>query len=170
LNPYKVDFFHRSKDGDKNLIRRDYYRFKTRFNRVYFIEVEVYKKSLFFVKFFCRIHKNLDTKYQIVLNDGDAFRILSTCISLASILLKEDSKASFGFIGINDLGKNRNNTRRYKIYKTLAQRYFSPESFNHVKNIEYSIYLLLSKKNVNLSAEEIQNEISVNYDFDNNMS
>jgi hypothetical protein len=134
LKSYQLHFFHREYIEDGLLEKRHIYRFKTRLDRVYFIEVEQYKNHVYFAKFYCRIHKNLKNRYKIQLEDGDGFRIFSTCIKLATLLLKEDSLASFGFIGENSIKEQKINTRRYRIYKVLSERYFSPKAFIHERD------------------------------------
>lgn len=123
------------------------YRFKTRFDRVYFIELEEYQSSVYMAKFYCRIHKNLKDRYKKQLEDGDGFRIFSTCVQLAATVLKENPLASFGFIGESSEGEGVQNTRRYRIYRTLSERYFSPKAFIHEKDDLYSTYLIINKKN-----------------------
>jgi len=146
LKPYELHFFHRERVNDGLLIKRDIYRFKTRFNRVYFIEVEQYHSNIYFAKFYCRIHKNLKNRYKLQLEDGDGFRIFSTCIDLAAHILTQDPLASFGFIGENSLGERPENTRRYRIYRTLTVRYFSPKAFIHEKDDYNSTYFIINKK------------------------
>ena len=147
MKPYSLQFFHREKVNDKLLVERDIYRFVTRFNRVYFIEVEKYRDHIYFAKFYCRIHKNLKNRYKMQLDDGDGFRIFSTCISVAGIIYRNDPQASFGFIGESSIGEDPQNTRRYKIYRKLSERYFSPLAFNHEKDDYNSTYFILNKKN-----------------------
>lgn len=145
--PYELKFFHREYILEDFLQIRHTYRFKTRLNRVYFIEVEEYKSHIYFAKFYCRLHKNLKNRYKIQLDDGDAFRIFSTCIQLAARIIKEDPLASFGFIGENSIGEEPNNTRRYRIYRVLSERYFSPKAFVHEKDDSNSTYFIINKKN-----------------------
>ncbi|PKD15890.1 hypothetical protein APR41_11455 [Salegentibacter salinarum] len=147
MKPYQLVFFYREYIEDGLLEKRHIYRFKTRLDRVYFIEVEEYKNHVYFAKFYCRIHKNLKDRYKIQLEDGDGFRIFSTCINLAAIILKEDALASFGFIGESSKGEEPQHTRRYKIYKTLSERYFSPKAFIHERDDYNSTYFIINRKN-----------------------
>lgn len=162
MKPYDLQFFHREYIYDGLLEKRHIYRFKTRFNRVYFIEVEQYKNNIYFAKFYCRIHKNLKDRYKIQLEDGDGFRIFSTCIKLATLLLKEDPLASFGFIGENSIKEQKINTRRYRIYKVLSERYFSPKAFIHERDDYNSTYFIINKKN-KIDKKELESKFNVYY-------
>lgn len=55
--------------------------------------------------------------------------------------------ASFGFIGEHSIGEEKDNTKRFRIYKRVTENYFPPEKFEHAINIENSSYLILNKKN-----------------------
>lgn len=147
MKPYDLKFFHREYIQDGLLEIRHIYRFRTRLGRVYFIEVEEYESNIYFAKFYCRIHKDLPNRYKIQLEDGDPFRIFSTCIQLAAKILKGDPLASFGFIGENSIGEAPENTRRYRIYRVLSERYFSPKAFIHEKDDCNSTYFIINKKN-----------------------
>ena len=81
------------------------------------------------------------------LEDGDPFRIFSTCIQIAALILQKDPLASFGFIGENSIGEDSQNTRRYRIYRVLSERYFSPKAFIHEKDDFNSTYFIINKKN-----------------------
>ncbi len=163
--PYKIKLIHRVYHNDETLVRTDLYKFKTRFDRVYFIIVEVFKLNVYAIKFHLRIHKNLSNKYQIEINDGDAFRILSTCIDMARIILSEDELASFGFIGQNSIGEKLFKTQRYRVYSNLAKRYFNPKNFSHNKDENNSIYFLGNCKNKLLDVSEVNKTITEYYIF-----
>ena len=55
--------------------------------------------------------------------------------------------ASFGFIGESSKGEEPQHTRRYKIYKTLSERYFSPKAFIHERDDYNSTYFIINRKN-----------------------
>lgn len=162
MNPYKLKFFHREKINKDSLISRDIYRFETRFGRVYFIEVECYLHHLYVAKFYLRIHKNLKNRYKLIINDGDGFRILSTCIKLALEIYSRDSKASFGYIGESKEDENSFNTQRYRVYSALSIRYFSPKKYDHFKDEKNSVYFLLNKSNAPIN-EDIVSEYLKKY-------
>lgn len=43
--------------------------------------------------------------------------------------------------------KKEANTKRFRVYRTITQNYFSPDYFRHVVNIEKSTYIILNKQN-----------------------
>src|SRR5690606_4573505 len=104
-------------------------------------------------KFYLRIHKNLKNKYKLIIDDGDGFRILSTCIRLALNIYQKDNLASFGYIGENKIGESKNKTQRYRVYSMISKRDFSPKKFEHLKDEKNSIYFLLNKKNSEINKE-----------------
>lgn len=166
--PYKIKLLHRIyHSNDKILCKTDVYRFKTRFNRVYFIVVEAFNSNVYAIKFHLRIHQHLPNKYQFKIDDGDAFRIFSTCISMASIILENDPKASFGFIGQNSIDESIILTQRYRIYNQLAKRYFQPKNYTHHKDEKNSIYFLANKKNKTLNVKKVSESINQFYIFNN---
>lgn len=166
MKPYNLQFFHRLKIDDGTIVSKDIYRFKTRFNRVYFIELERYENSLYIAKFYLRIHKDLKDKYKIVINDGDGLRVLSTCISLALKVNAQDPLASFGFIGERRLEESMNNTQRYRIYSMMSAKYFSPKKYDHVKDDNTSLYFILNKQNCALNKDIIEARINEYYVFE----
>jgi len=80
-------------------------------------------------------------------NDFDAFRILSTCLNILYHVKQEyDDKASFGFLGARkETDRNDSNTQRFRIYSQLGKRYFSPQKYIHVENVDNSSYLILDR-------------------------
>ena len=163
MTPYQFNFFHREKVNDGTLISRDIYRFKTRFNRVYFIEIERYISSLYAAKFYLREHKNLADRYKKIIGDNDAFRILSTCVAIAEKISQEDNMASFGFIGVNSLGEKVKNNKRYRIYSTISARYFSPDTYDHFKEDRRGIYFLLKKDNPEIDVQKVNDTLNEYY-------
>lgn len=165
MKPYKVTFFHRVHRNEKTLISTDIYRFNTRFNRVYFIEVEVFENNIYIAKFYLRIHQHLKNKYKIIIDDGDGFRVLSTCISLAKQISNNDLLASFGFIGESRINESLNNTQRYRVYKLISFNNFSPKKYNHVKDEENSIYFILNKSNKKLTINKVSKRLNEYYEI-----
>lgn len=163
MKPYEVTFFHRTHVNDNTLISKDVYRFKTRLDRVYFIEVEVYENNIYFAKFYLRIHQHLKTKYKQIINDGDGFRVLSTCISLAKQISDTNKLSSFGFIGESRISESMDNTQRYRVYKLLSAKYFDPKKYDHVKDEINSIYFILNKSNPDLNINDISERLNEYY-------
>ena len=100
------------------------------------------------MKFYLKNHRLSDDRYMLLSNDYDGFRVLSTLVNILHYLFTElNENASIGFIGTK-LAKEENciNTKRFRIYKNIAKRYFSPKTFEHAINVENSSYLLLNRK------------------------
>lgn len=62
------------------LICIHYYTFRTRKNRRYVVEAEQYKHQVYMLKFYPLAFKSSSNRFKLLVNDGDAFRILSTCL------------------------------------------------------------------------------------------
>lgn len=169
MNPYEFELHHRTHQDDELYERIDIYRFKTRLNRVYLVEVECFKKNLYFVKFYLRSHKNLGKKkYRVVLNDHDASRILDTCLAITKKIAESDELASFGFFGMNSENETLTRTIRYRIYSQMAITFFSESLYHHSKDDNNSLYILINKRQESLDPEEIVEKIETHFDFTSN--
>ena len=148
---YNFHLVHTDRRNEAYLQTRYIYHFKTRFNQTYLVEVEEYRYATYAIKFYLKNHADSRNKYNLLTNDSDAFRILSTCVNIISSILNEQKFASFGFIGVPTVGekkaKKEANTKRFRVYRTITQNYFSPDYFRHVVNIEKSTYIILNKQN-----------------------
>ena len=78
---------------------------------------------------------------------------------------KNNDLASFGFIGANDLGEGKDNTKRYRVYKKIVKEFFSSENYYHVRSDENSLYLILNKQNKNIDKNKIINTIAENFEI-----
>ena len=82
--PYKhVYSGGRKSQMDKLCVKEHTFMFKNRFSNRYRVDVHHYPHNLFFIKFFKFQHKLSPLKYNILTGEKDAFRILSTCLSIA---------------------------------------------------------------------------------------
>ncbi len=92
----------------------------------------------------------------MLIGDNESLRIFNTCIAIAHHIHSENPAASFGFIGTSGFDEgSMENTKRYRIYKKLATTYFPLERFNHQRDDDNSLYLLLNLKNNALNTEMI---------------
>jgi len=144
---YLFNFIQTKSIKEKYHLKEHKYAFKTRFNKRYIVNVEEYQHKLFVIKFYLKSHEHSKQKYNLLANNGDAFRIISTCVNIILHILKETPTASFGFIGEHIIGEEKTNTKRFRIYKRVTENYFPPLKFEHAINIENSSYLILNKKN-----------------------
>lgn len=161
--PYDYKLHHRFHENDGTLIRTDLFRFVTAYNRVYFAEVEVYEDNLYAIKFYCRKHRHLKNRYNLMLNDHDAFNILRTILCIAKDIEEKDDFASFCFFGAPKEGEGFCNTQRYRIYEKIAYRDFSPDKYNHVKDDSNSIFFILNNENTNIDMQTINQRINEYY-------
>lgn len=105
--------------------------------------------NIYAVKFYPKKYKDSKNKYRIATNTFEPRRIINTCINIMLSIYKEDTMASFGFIGANGLNENSTNcTKRYRVYSKIMATYFSSERFYHKENKEKSAYMLINKKSL----------------------
>lgn len=124
----------------------DLYRFKSKKSKLfYFVRVEKYPHNMYAVKFYLKNHRYSDRKYQLLTNTNEPRRIINTCINIMLSIYNSNSSASFGFIGSNSEGESISNTKRYRVYSRITATYFSDALFEHVENIERSVYMLINK-------------------------
>lgn len=166
-----------SKHPNDIVLKHLEYTFRTP-KRCYIVIIEKYPHEVYVLKFHISKLRGSKLKYHFQTDDQDAARVIATC---CYILLKEikfkNKNASFGFIGsptilskkekavkaLTSVQKKRKerrdefgeNTRRFRIYSSLAKRVFHPDDFQHVVDINNSTYLILNRLNqeTNLVAE-----------------
>jgi hypothetical protein len=110
--------------------------FNCRFNHKYIINVEEYNLGdsndvIFIIKFHLKSHTDSDHKYNLLTKHKDAPRLIRTCVNVMIKFFKDEPTASFGFIGANSLSENREETKRFNIYKKVMENFFSPVHFAH---------------------------------------
>lgn len=161
--------FHVCKVGDhsaitiqrKHVIHLSIYRFRTNLYP-YLLEVEEYKKNIFVLKFYRRLHKGSKNKYNLLSNEFKCSRIIGTCFKVFFDIYKNNPLASFGFIGSNTINPSKGEieskelTKRFKVYRTAVAYKFGEETFSHFENPKHSFYLAVSNKN--RSVQEIIDE------------
>jgi len=135
------------------------YRFKTRYNRVYLVDVEQYQHRIFIVKFYLKNHQDSKKKFNLttkqvdkdgkVTYDNDGWRILSTCLQIMLKVREKHPDMSGGFIGANREGESLVSTKRFLVWSQAALTFFNPESYVHYSNPGASTYFIQSKRNTN---------------------
>lgn len=83
MPPLGYDFrlVHTDRRNEAHLQTKYLYRFKTRLNRTYLVEIEEYRYDTYAIKFYLKNHADSPNRYNLLTHDGDAFRILSTCLT-----------------------------------------------------------------------------------------
>lgn len=150
-----------------NFIHRFTFRYKNSrgTKRCIFVDVEEYDHQVFIVKFYLKYLKSSPKRFSITTQDWNGGRILATC---ARIMINNFAKvkpyASFGFIGANNEGEDKDNTKRFRVYKPIALRLFNPNNYIHAIKSEISAYIILSKANPDpLLAENVYRMFKQHY-------
>jgi len=140
--------FYRHKEGFD--ICHMSYVFTAKNSHQYIVNVEHHPYDVYAVKFYYQGHKQSKYKFNLLTNQGDARRIIFTCINIARVILDENPLASFAFVGAPtrpELKQKRiSNTKRYRVYLKFALTFFAPINYSHALIEEKSACLLLNKK------------------------
>lgn len=142
-------------EKDKNLNYIAYYRFKSlKSNLFYIIRVEVYDKHVYGLKFYLKKMNFSRRKYSFITNTNEPRTIIYTIFHLMKEeILRNDSMASFMFVGNADEGMSYENTRRYRFYSQMVRNTISDEFFLHIVSDKVSLYILLNKQNAKQEPE-----------------
>ncbi len=144
---YPFTFVHRSRNCGQGILYVDIYRFKsTKSKLTYLVRVERYEHNMYAVKFYQKNHRLSPKKYQILSHTFEARRIIYTCMNVMFSVLKENPRASFGFIGANCEDEDEANTKRYRIYRKIMATKISEERFIHTRNQEKSAIMLINRE------------------------
>lgn len=147
---------------DNNIEKVFKYRFKTP-KYTYIVDVELFKYQIFIIKFYLKEQALSDNRFSYRTHEGVAAEVLGTCLHIASELYKAYPLASFGFVGGNDVGENKENNKRYRIYKNISLHFFSPDKFNHFRDDKNSLYLMFNKFNIDINQQVVMDEIIEHY-------
>ncbi len=99
------------------------------------------------LKFYSLSLKHSPNRFKTLVHDGDAFRILSTCLRVFADILRRDPLASAGFIGESMPNEDRAYTKRFRIYFQSAITFIDAEDFCHHPMPAISAYFLENKAN-----------------------
>ena len=149
LDPYPIRSTGKKK-GNGNLPTLTYI-FKDWKDRKFIVEVECYKcygKTLYAIKFYPHSHRESDNKYRILTKFGQPGRLIGTCIDLIKKLYAGDPTASFGFIGVNSIGEQKANTKRFRVYSQAISNKIGAVNFIHKNYPEQSLYVLINRREI----------------------
>lgn len=161
---YKFTYLGVHKTFSANPVRTIHYRFQAKFRR-YFVIIEEYTFGFSAIKY-CDIKDKKDKQHAFkkIFNDGDAFKVISTCVHIMHELWQKNKNVNFVFyavprsISIESLAERNilNQTReeyfekykrsRFNIYEYAMLNLFPPSHFTQMRDYENSIYILLNKK------------------------
>ena len=148
---YNYNKVNKIKSNDGVLLETLIYRFKSKNNLTYLVNIEKYKYDVYILKFHLKNHTDSNNKYSLIVHhakdsyDFDVSVILNTCVEILLEIKNENENASFGFKGSPDFDGVINNTRRYRVYKLLTENKFSTRYFEHRVSSKDSTYFLLNK-------------------------
>ena len=143
------------------------YHFKSpRTHQWYIVRVEEYPNNFYGIKFYLKADALSPHKYNRLTGLNEPRPVINTCIAILLELHKSNTKASFGFIGANLEGETNNETKRFRVYRSILSSYFSEEVYLHYQILDQSAYAMVRKseleKNPNLITE-ISTYFSDNY-------
>jgi hypothetical protein len=111
--------------------------------------VEEYVGQIFVIKFYPNSHRNSPDKYNVLLDDYDASRVIRTAIDIMLDFLKHYPNASFGFIAPNSIRDKYKEilyyNKRFRVYSRLMANFFSTDLFSHIESEDNSAYLLINR-------------------------
>ena len=127
----------------KNPTHKHNYRFKAKY-RDYHVIVEYYEFNFVAIKYCDRKDiKSPKTAYNKIFNDGDAIKVISTCIHIMFEVWKANKNLSFVFYAVprdiippkkildKEFLESYKRTR-FKIYKYAMLNMFPPANFTHI--------------------------------------
>lgn len=143
----------------------DIWTFKSqKSNKRYIVEVEVFGKHFYGLKFYWKAVADSNYRYSILTNDYEPRRIVMSCIDIMLRYFNSDKLASFGFVGAPDITPaNGCPNKRFRFYRRMMLSLFSTDKFIQVNDRKRAIYLLVNKsmfQRGDISISEIECEIS----------
>ena len=164
---YSLKFIQRQpcRDGSAHLFTLIYKFHSPVTGYHYILRAEYHKEHVFALKFYAQKDSKSDYKYSQIVNKGDVFNILITCLKVVPIILTDYPDVSFGFIGARTIDRasnrveNYDNTQRFRIYTSIVEGTIGFATFAHFTYQEISGYLLINLKQGN---SEMKEQILIN--------
>lgn len=159
ITPYQIQFIQKASPKKGDAFDFSYiYKFYTErtplYQRLkYIIRVEAHD-SVFAIKFYASRDKKMDDKYNRIIKAHSytqAIRVFLTCAYIVPEILKRHPDASFAINGAQSIDlysdkiEGERNNQRFRIYKSLSERLFSRNKFEHFEFEEISSYLMVNK-------------------------
>ena len=165
LSHYPYTFLMREQSGEIPVL---VYHFRsTKSHHWYIVRVEEYPSKFFGIKFYLKADSLNPHKFNRLSGLFEPRPVINTCIAILMELAATMPEASFGFIGANLLGESEQETKRFRVYKTILTTYFSEAQYLHYQILEKSAYALVSRKALDKNPELIQ---SISTYFSDNYS
>lgn len=154
---YPYTFLMREQTGDIPVL---VYHFRSpKSHRWYIVRVEEYPNQFYGIKFYLKSDSLNPHKFNRLSGLFEPRPVINTCIAILMELASTNPEASFGFIGANLIGESEEETKRFRVYKTILTTYFSEAHYLHYQILEKSAYALISRRVIESNPDIIQ-EIS----------
>jgi len=135
-------------------------------NKRYVVIAEEYSYFVFIVKFYLQEHKSCEHKFNRLTGLNECSRVLATVSVILRELLQQNPYCSFGFVGSNSIGEEKNNTKRFKLYSRVISNFVSPVLFEHRFIRSKSAYIVLNRNNQEENLlDKIQEQFNRLYSF-----
>lgn len=153
--------------GEDVFLTKHIFVFVSANHRKYIVWVEEYEYNMLIIKFHLKCHNKADDKYSRMTKFNDVTKVLRTCIDIMIEMYKSNPYSSFGFMGANMVDEDIPANKRYRVYRAIMYRFFSPKRFLHNQNIEKNLYFMINKDNTEPNLKQkIIDSLSKIYDFD----
>lgn len=140
------------------------FTFICRYSNKYIVWVEEYRLNTFIIKFHLKSHNKSKSRYETTTKLNDISYVLRTCVDVMISFYEQNPYCSFGFVGaplaeekIRDFAskeeKTISNNKRFRVYKGIMLRLFSPVKFHHRKDDINNVYFLINRDNQTLELE-----------------
>jgi hypothetical protein len=150
---YRKVQVNKAKDKDVFLTKHIFCFISENYKK-YIVEVEEYEHTMFILKFHLKCHNHADDKYSKMTKYKDVNRVLRTCIDIMIEMYKKNPYSSFGFMGANMANEEISNNKRFRVYKGIMERFFSPKRFIHKQKVKKNLYFLINKDNTEPDLEK----------------
>lgn len=128
------------------------YKFNSPITRyAYILRAEYHAEQVFALKFYAQKDSKSDYKYSHIINKGDVYNILITCLRAAQLILPDYPDASFCFIGsrtvdpVSNTVEDYENTQRFRVYSQIVESSIGDQTFEHFTYEAVSGYLLVNR-------------------------
>jgi hypothetical protein len=154
--PYQFQFLGDRKTFLTEPSQKIHYRFKAQ-HRTYFVTLEIFSYGIAAIKYCDVKDKESKKAYNKIFNDGDAFRVITTCLHIMLDYWKKNPTTSFAFYAVPRelqstlLIKDAKRLETYKnirfrIYRYAMINLFAPTHFTQLTDNKNCLYVLLNKK------------------------
>jgi hypothetical protein len=154
--PYQFQFLGNRKTFLTEPQKKIHYTFKAK-HRTYFVTLEIFSYGIAAIKYCDVKDKESKNSYKKIFNDGDSFRVITTCLHIMLDYWQQNPNTSFAFYAVPRELKNTlliQDAKRSLIYKKIRFRIyryaminlFAPKYFTQLTDNKNCLYVLLNKK------------------------